>query len=158
MLAGDDPAWRAVVDAVAELWHEDLPDEEWVVRFLTAVGSDPDQFPPEMLARAIPLVPLMRRGRPFYEAQLPLAELAAAGFPKLVVSGGHNAGFDAMCDDLARRIAASRAVVPDAGHEIQFTGPPLNDALEAVWLAGRAPHDGDRTALGGTASCGPEIT
>ena len=39
------------------------PDEQWVVRFLKAVGSDPDQFPPEMLELAVPLVPLLRRGQ-----------------------------------------------------------------------------------------------
>ena len=54
-------------------------------------------------------------------------------FPKLVVSGGHNAGFDAICDDLAARIGASRMVVEGAGHEIQFAGRPLNEALLALW-------------------------
>lgn len=56
-------------------------------------------------------------------------------FPKLVVSGGHSAGFDAICDDLANRIGASREVVAGAGHEIQFTGTPINDILLALWLA-----------------------
>ena len=66
-------------------------------------------------------------------SDLPLAELAAAPFPKLVVSGGHSAGFDAICDDLAERIGASRTVVEGAGHEIQFTGPPINEELLALW-------------------------
>ena len=67
---------------------------------------------------------------------MPLAELAAAPFPKLVVSGGHGARFDAICDELAERIGASRAVVDGAGHEIQFTGTPLNEALLALWPTG----------------------
>jgi hypothetical protein len=50
-----------------------------------------------------------------------------------VVSGAHSAGFDAICDDLAERIGASRAVVTGAGHEIQFAGRPLNDMLLALW-------------------------
>lgn len=132
-LAQDEPAWGAVVDQVGQLWDEDLPDEEWVVRFLRAVGSDPDQFPPDLLAVAVPLVPVFRRGRPFLEAELPLAELASARFPKLVVAGGHSAGFDAMCADLARQIGASLRVVEGAGHEIQFTGQPINDALLNLW-------------------------
>ena len=37
---------------------------------------------------------------------LPLAELARASFPKLVVSGGHSAGFDAICEGL--RLLADR--------------------------------------------------
>jgi hypothetical protein len=49
------------------------------------------------------------------------------------VSGGHHEGFEAVCDDLATRIGASRAVVEGAGHELQFTGPPINEALLALW-------------------------
>ena len=118
---------------VRRIWDLDLPDEEWVVEFLKAVGSDPDEFPPEFLAAAVPLVPVFRHARPIWYSGPPLAELAAASFPKLVVSGGHSAGFEAICDDLAERIGASRAVVEGAGHEIQFTGPPLNEALLALW-------------------------
>jgi hypothetical protein len=78
-------------------------------------------------------VPAFRHGRPIGEGKLPLDKLASATFPKLVVSGGHNAGFDAICDDLAARIGASRTVVRGAGHEIQFTGRPLNETLLALW-------------------------
>jgi pimeloyl-ACP methyl ester carboxylesterase len=129
----DDPAWQSLVDEVRAMWDLDLSDEEWVVRFLTAVGSDPDQFPPEFLAEALPLVPVFRGGRPIYEVQLPLAELADAPFPKLVVSGGHHAGFDAMCAELARRIGADLAVVEGAGHEVQFAAPAINEALLDLW-------------------------
>jgi hypothetical protein len=62
----------------------------------------------------------------------PLAELAAASFPKLVVSGGHSAGFDAICDDLAERIGAPRMWSRGAGHEIQFTGHPQRGAAHLV--------------------------
>jgi hypothetical protein len=100
------------------------------------VGSDPDALSPELIAAAAPLVPVFRRGRPIWEAELPLAELASVSFPKQVVSGGHSAGFEAMCDDLAEKIGASRVVVAGAGHEIQFTGRPLNDKLLALWRSG----------------------
>ena len=130
------PAARAMVDEIRRLWWDrDLPDTEWVVAFLKAVGSDPDAFPPEFLAAAVPLVPVLRRGRPIWESELPIGALSSASFPKLVVSGGHNAGFDAICDDLAERIRASRLVVAGAGHEIQFTGAPLNEALLELWRA-----------------------
>ena len=134
-LGQGDAAARSLVDGVRQMWDVDLPDEEWVVQFLKAVGSDPDVFPPDFLAAAVPLVPVLRRGRPMLDSDLPLAELAAASFPKLVVSGGHNAGFDAICDDVAARIGASRAVVEGAGHEIQFTGTAINEALLALWQA-----------------------
>ena len=140
------PAARTLVADVRRLWNQDLPDEEWVVRFLKAVGSDPDSLPPELIAAAVPLVPVFRAGRPVWEPDLPLEELARTAFPKLVVSGGHSAGFDAVCDDLAERIRASRIVVAGAGHEIQFTGPPLNEALLALWRTAsdtRAPTQGE---------------
>ena len=121
------------------IWDQDLPDEHWVIRFLEAVGSEPDSLSPELIASAVTLAPVLRHGRPPWEAELPLAQLATAAFPKLVVSGGHSAGFDAICDDLAEQIGASRMVVAGAGHEVQFTGAPLNDALLALWRASHHP-------------------
>ena len=132
-LGQQEPAGRALVHAVRRMWDQEIPDDEWVVGFLKAVGSDPDEFPPEFLAAALPLVPVVRQGRPGWYPELPLGELADAPFPKLVVSGGHSAGFDAICDDLAARIGAARKVVTGAGHEIQFTGKPINEALLALW-------------------------
>ena len=131
------PAGRALVDEVRRMWDQDIPDEPWVTGFLRAVGSDPDQFPPDFLAAALPLVPVVRRARPGWYPDLPLEELAAAPFPKLVVSGGHSIGFDAICDDLAERIGASRAVVAGAGHEIQFAGTPISDTLLGLWRTTR---------------------
>lgn len=126
-------AAKALVSEVRALWNQEVADEEWVIRFLQAVGSDPDALSPELIAAAVPLVPVLRRGRPVWEPELPLAALASAAFPKLVVSGGHSAGFDAMCDELAERIGAPRMAIEGAGHEIQFTGGPLNDALLTLW-------------------------
>ncbi|MCL4814864.1 MAG: alpha/beta hydrolase, partial [Vicinamibacteraceae bacterium] len=127
------PAARSLVEEVRRVWAQDLQDADWAVRFLTAVGSDPDTLTPELIESAISLVPVLRRGRPAWQSELPFDELARVACPKLIVSGGHSAGFDAMCDDLAARIGADRAVVKGAGHEIQFTGPPINEALLALW-------------------------
>jgi pimeloyl-ACP methyl ester carboxylesterase len=132
-LGQHDPAARALLADLGHLWDQDLPDEEWVVRFLKMVGSDPDALGPELTAAAVALTLVCRRGRPIWKSDLPLAELASAAFPKLVVSGGHHAGFDAMCDDLAERIGGARITVEGAGHEIQFTGRPLNEALLTLW-------------------------
>jgi pimeloyl-ACP methyl ester carboxylesterase len=146
-VAAHDEEWRQLVAELRHLWAEDLPDHDWVVRFLKAVGSDPDEFPAEMLAAALPLVPVLRRGRPFYEAELPLAELAAARFPKLVVSGGHHRGLDAMCIDLAEQIGGTNAVVAGAGHEIQFVGEALNTLLAQLWRQGSSAHPPSRPSL-----------
>ena len=64
------------------------------------------------------------------EAEIPCDELAAAPFPKLVISGGHNAAFDAVCDALEARLPAKRVVVPGAGHSLP-RAPGYNDALVA---------------------------
>ena len=141
-------AARTLVADVRRLWDQDLPDEEWVVRFLTTVGSDPDALSPELIAAAVPLAPVCRRGRLLWESEPPLAELASVGFPKLVVSGGHSAGFDAICDDLAGRIGASRMAVAGAGHEIQFSGRPLNEALLALWRTGSSGSGSPSISLG----------
>jgi hypothetical protein len=63
------------------------------------------------------------------EALIPLDRLAAAPFPKLVVSGGHSAAFEAVCDVLAERLGAERAGLPGAGHSIQRLGEPFNELL-----------------------------
>jgi hypothetical protein len=130
-----DPAARTLIADVRRLWDQDLPNADWVIRFLRIVGSDPDALSPELVAAAVPLVPVLRRGRPIWEPELPLDAVAAAPFPKLVISGGHSAGFDAICDEVAERIGASRMVIEGAGHEIQFTGAPLNEALRTLWRA-----------------------
>lgn len=130
----DEPAWSSLVASLRSFWQErELSDHDWVVEFLVSVGSDPSEFPPEFLAEAASSAPLLRNGRPPFDAELPLDAVRAAGYPKLVVSGGHHAGFDAMCLDLASRIGAATAVVEGAGHEIQFTGGPVNELLAALW-------------------------
>ena len=133
-LGQDHQAGRAFSEGARAIWDDqDAGDREWVIGFLKAVGSDPDEFPPEFLEAALPLVPVVRNARPVWTPDLPLAALAEAPFPKLVVSGGHSAGFDAICDDLAVRIGATRAVAEGAGHEVQFAAPTVNDLLLELW-------------------------
>ena len=90
---------------------------EYLRGFLVSVGSElrlPEPLPPalEQGARAAMVE------RPPWEAEIPLDELAAAPFPKLVISGGHHAAFDAVCDVLEERLRAERAVLPGAGHSV----------------------------------------
>jgi pimeloyl-ACP methyl ester carboxylesterase len=66
-----------------------------------------------------------------WTAEIPLDELAATPFPKLVVSGAHSAAFDAVCDVLEDRLGAQRAVLPGAGHAVQLLGEPFNELLVA---------------------------
>ena len=132
-----DPAWTELVAQVRSMWDRDCSDMEFVVAFLTAVGSPPEMLGPDLLASALDLVPLLRQGRAFVGIDLPIAELAAAGFPKLVVAGGHHPGFDGMCRELAQLIGGEFAVVEGAGHEVQFTGEGINEKLLELWLGVR---------------------
>jgi pimeloyl-ACP methyl ester carboxylesterase len=131
--APHDRDWQGMIEDVRVMWTSDLGDRDWVVGFLKAVGSDPAGLPPEFLDAAVATVPVFRNGRFFAEADVPFDAVRNGRFPKLVVSGGHHPGFEAMSRDLADRIGASHIVVEGAGHEIQFTGRPLNDALAAFW-------------------------
>jgi pimeloyl-ACP methyl ester carboxylesterase len=96
--------------------------------FLEVVGSSaklPDELPPELEQ----VIRATMAERPPWEAQIPLDELAATAFPKLVISGRHHPAFDAVCDVLERRLGAERAVLPGAGHSI----PRAPGYLERLW-------------------------
>lgn len=132
-IALDDAAWSGFVDEIRALWQLPASDDVWVRTFLTTVGSDPDMLGPDLLAAAVELTPVFRAGRPFFDCDIPVDQLATARFPKLVVAGGHFEGLDAMCQELARLIGGEFAVVEGAGHEIQFTGAPINERLLDLW-------------------------
>jgi pimeloyl-ACP methyl ester carboxylesterase len=113
-----------------ELWKRGPRDPAAFLRaFLTSVGSSipPGQFSEELLQGAQTL--MVERGP--WEANPPLDELAAAPWPKLVVSGAHSAAFDAVCDVLELRLGAERAVLPGAGHSVPRLGEPFNALLES---------------------------
>jgi pimeloyl-ACP methyl ester carboxylesterase len=95
--------------------------------FIPLIGSNmklPDSLPPHVEAGARALMV----ERPPHEAEIPLEELAAAPWPKLVVSGAHNPALDAVCDVLEERVGADRAVTPGARHSIP-RAPGFNDVL-----------------------------
>jgi len=109
--------------------------EQYLRGFLALVGSTTrpprDPLPPDLAQGARAAM----AERPPWEAQIPIEELAAAPFPKLVVSGGHSAAFDAVCDVLEERLGAERAVLPGAGHSLP-RAPGYLERLEA--FLGRA--------------------
>lgn len=71
-----------------------------------------------------------------WTAEIPLDDLARAPFRSLIVSGGHSAVFESICDVLAARLGAERALIPGAGHSVPRTGAPFNDKLENFLLSG----------------------
>ena len=141
-VAAEDPAVREFVAAMERAPRE---PQAYLEYFLPLVGSAlrlPDPLPTELEqgARAA----LTERSP--NEAEIPLDELAATPFPKLVVSGAHDPAFDAVCDVLERRLDARRAVLSGAGHSIPRLGPPLNELLAAfAHAANGTATSGDRS-------------
>jgi pimeloyl-ACP methyl ester carboxylesterase len=106
-----------------------IPSEDFLRLFRGGAGSafhTPDQLPEELMHG----VELLKRERPSWEAEIPLERLAAADFPVLVLSGGHSAAFEAVCDALAEALSAERAVIGGRGHTVPSTGAPYNERLE----------------------------
>ena len=129
-VALDVPAVAEFAAAGQRFWREGPRDdpEAFLRGFLSYVGSD---FTPPS-----PLPPALERGartlmdeRGPWEAEIPLARLAALDLPTLVVSGAHHPAFDAICDALERALSAERVVIRGHGHN-----PQLDPAFTAALL------------------------
>jgi len=129
-IARGNPAADTFAAGAKRLWEDGSREPEAFLRgFLTAVNAPipAGELSPALLQGARTL---MVERYPWL-AEIPLDELAATPFPKLVVSGGHSEAFDAVCDVLQQRLSAQRAVLPGAGHSVQRLGEPFNELLAA---------------------------
>lgn len=137
-VAPGDPAVREMADGMAEYWRTGPRDPEAFMRgFLEQAGSAvqlPDPLTPPLAQSAV----LLRGERFPGEAVIPFEELRRARFPKLVVSGGHNPAFEAICDVIADRIGAERVMIQGAGHSVARTGARFNEELERLWHSAEA--------------------
>jgi pimeloyl-ACP methyl ester carboxylesterase len=128
-LARGRPDVDDLISRLAEHWERG-PEEprEFLVGFYGIVAGRevelPDPLPPDLEQGARTL---MVERFP-WEADPPVGALAAAPYPKLVVSGGWSSAFDAVCDVLEERLSAERAVLAGAGHSPQ-AAPGFNDRL-----------------------------
>ncbi len=110
------------------------PDDprELMRRFFAMAGIHavvPDPLPPGMLKSAANF----RSLRGPWEAEIPVAQLNAAPYPRLVVTGGKVEAFEAIGDALAGAITAERIVIAGP-HAVQNVGEPFNVALEDFLL------------------------
>ena len=130
-LAAGDHAADAMVTGGERLYRvaAELPPAEFLRLFRTGVHSThetPETLPPE-LERG---VKLSARERPPWHADVPFERLAAATFPKLVISGCHSPVFETVCDVVAERIGARRTRVAGRGHTIPATGEAYNAVVQ----------------------------
>jgi pimeloyl-ACP methyl ester carboxylesterase len=112
------------------------PKERLLPGFLRSFGLDPPDVEPSEkdLADAV----TSAHEPPPWEAEVPLDRLAQASLPTFVVSGAWDiappeareiagAAFRVVCDEIANRLNAERAVFPGAMHDPQLLGKPFND-------------------------------
>ena len=122
--------------------RESKSADEYRARFLQGFGFPAPRD--QMEGKALAAAETSWRERPPNEAEIPLAELAEASFPKLVVRGGwdkapplaqQRAGllFARVCDILVRELEAESAVFPGVAHRPQDLGEPFNDLLRDFW-------------------------
>jgi pimeloyl-ACP methyl ester carboxylesterase len=111
-----------------------LTPEAFLQLFRTGTGSvreTPDELPESLRLGAEHAM----RERPPWRAEVPLARLAEAEVPSLVISGGHSTVFEAVCDAVAEALGSERALIAGKGHSIPETGAPYNERLERFLTA-----------------------
>lgn len=129
------PDTTAFIRQVEHILATDPTPEQFLPQFIRAVGGDPGRLPTPLPPPVVHAAAIQMRGRWPWEAAIPLDDLARSTYPKLVISGGHSAIFDAVCDVLEQRLHASRAVIVGAGHTVPLTGQPFNEELTQLWSA-----------------------
>jgi pimeloyl-ACP methyl ester carboxylesterase len=110
------------------------PDPETFMRQFLALSGVPVQlpaspFPPPLLKSAQDMLTV--RGP--WEAVIPIRILAAAPFPKLIITGDHRRAYEVIADRLAEHIGGERAVIPGKQHSVQEVGAAFNDVVEHFW-------------------------
>jgi pimeloyl-ACP methyl ester carboxylesterase len=129
--AGDARVEEQIAQGEALYAHADtMSPLEFLTAFRGGVGST-HETPEHLRGELLEGVNLLMRERPPWEADPPFDALAGAAFGKLVISGGHSPVFEAVCNGVAARIGAQRAVIAGRGHTIPATGTPYNERLHS---------------------------
>jgi pimeloyl-ACP methyl ester carboxylesterase len=137
-VAAGDPLVDAQIEHGELLYAHagEMPPIEFLRAFRGGVGSTHDT-PPELAGELLDGARLLARERPPWESVPPLEQLASAPFAKLVISGDHSSVFEAVCDAVAERIGAARALIAGRRHTIPATGGPYNARLEKFFSDAR---------------------
>jgi pimeloyl-ACP methyl ester carboxylesterase len=126
-LAAGDPVVDAMIEHGEQMYGDGprMAPAEFLRMFRAGVHSahETPEVLPDWLEHGATLA---KHERPPWHAEPPLDELAAASFPKLVISGGHSPVFEAVCDTLAQRIGAERRILAGRQHTIPTLGADYN--------------------------------
>jgi pimeloyl-ACP methyl ester carboxylesterase len=126
-IAAGDPVVDAMIADGERLYgaSASIPQADFLRLFRAGLHST-HETPTELPGWLQRGASLLAHERPPWEAEIPLDDLGAAAFPKLVISGGHSAAFETVCDVLADRIGAERAIVSGREHTIPSVGAEYN--------------------------------
>lgn len=130
-VAAGDPRVDAQIEVGEHLFRlaPTMQPLEFLRAFRGGVGSS-HETPAELSGELLQGAQLLMRERPPWESEPPLEALRAASFPKLVISGGHSPVFEAVCETVAARLGAQRAVIAGRGHTIPAVGAAYNERLQ----------------------------
>jgi pimeloyl-ACP methyl ester carboxylesterase len=140
-LAPENEAVRELRTRLAGVFARDTDPRTLYADFLSAWGFD-RPTDEELAAEDPRALASSAAERPPWEAEPAVSDIAAAGFPKLVVRGDWSRApaaarlltapaFAAVCDALERELGAERLVVPGSSHTAQRAGAPFNEPLRA---------------------------
>ena len=124
-------AWAAELRDLFADPGEDLP--ALLGRFFRVAGVPlpvPDPLPEPLARGARALI----GARSPTEAELPLATIADSGIRCLVISGGHHAGYETVCNVIAEKTNSERTIITGAGHLVPDAGDQFNSCLETFLL------------------------
>jgi pimeloyl-ACP methyl ester carboxylesterase len=129
-LAGTPEAEEMIADGERLFAARDAISPADFLRFFRSGAGSIRATPGELSAELRRGAELAMAERPSWEADVPLDDLAAAGFPVLAISGGHSPVFEAVSDAIAAALDGERAVIEGRGHNVPETGDAYNERLE----------------------------
>jgi pimeloyl-ACP methyl ester carboxylesterase len=132
----DDPVVRQMLMELFQAIHvADLRDR--MIAFATVIGIQktwPDPLPETYrgLAENLPTMLTPAQG-PVVTSRQMAEQIAAAGIPSLVISGGHRESWERLCDLMAKALGSQRDIIAGFKHAPQQSGTVFNDRLERFW-------------------------
>ncbi|MGW4249773.1 alpha/beta fold hydrolase [Nocardia sp. NPDC004722] len=115
-VAPDDPEVARLRDLGDQVLSHGLDTDPAALREFLVLSGSPGIDPGPLPAAAAAAVRRAHHGRLPSQARPDLEALRSSGIPALVASGAHTPALERVCDALASRLDARRAVAPGAGH------------------------------------------